>query len=292
MQVLRLEDVRRRPRHVAVGEFDGVHLGHRQVIAGSDTVLTFEPHPRTVLTPELRLPRLTCPEAKARRIAELGVEELVIVHFDRAFSMVSAERFIDSILVERLGATHVSVGSDFRFGHGARGDAALLASDSRFTTRVVDLVRRDGQRVSSTHIRRLLAVGDVESAAGLLGAPFTLCGEIVHGEQRGRTLGFPTANIVPDPTFACPAPGVYAGRVGEHPAAISVGFRPTFGQGLALLVESYLLDFVGDLYGQRLTVEFHHRLRGEERYDSVDELVEQMHADVALTRKLLGSDAA
>ena len=267
MLVTDLSDVEPRPRRVAVGEFDGVHVGHREVIAGNDTVLTFEPHPAAVVRPERAPKLLTSLEVKTELIAGLGVEELVIIPFDDGFAHQEASEFVDSVLVEKLGATSVSVGENFRFGHRANGDAALLAADTRFETRVVPLVSIDGVTVSSTRIRALVADGEVEQAARLLGAPFRIRGEVVGGDKRGRELGFPTANMVPDPELVCPGHGVYACRVGDRLAAVNVGVRPTFGEGLELLVEAFLLDFDGDLYGQVLTVEFIARLRGEARFD-------------------------
>ena len=193
------------------------------------------------------------------------------------------------MLIEKLGATHVSVGENFRFGHGAKGDVGLLQADSRFETRVVALVQVDGATVSSTRIRALIAAGDVEGAARLLGAAFRLRGEVVPGDRRGRELGFPTANMAPDPEFARPGHGVYACRVGARLAAVNVGVRPTFGTDLVSLVEAFILDFDGDLYGEQLTIEFVARLRGEERFESVEDLVEQMRRDVENTRELLAS---
>jgi riboflavin kinase/FMN adenylyltransferase len=289
MRVVPLSEVERRPRHVAVGEFDGVHLGHRAVISGSDTVLTFEPHPASVVRPGGGPKLLTTLELKAELIAELDVDELVVVPFDESFAHKQASEFVERVLVEKLAATHVSVGQNFRFGHRARGTAALLAGDGRFETRVVPLVEVDGVTVSSTRIRNLLIGGEVEAAARLLGSAFRIRGEVVPGEQRGRELGFPTANLVPDPKLACPGHGVYACRVGERPAAVNVGVRPTFGSDLQLLVEAYVLDFEGDLYGQQLTIEFAARLRGEQRFESLDELVVQIHRDVERTRELLPS---
>jgi riboflavin kinase/FMN adenylyltransferase len=289
MRVVPLSEVERRPRRVAVGEFDGVHLGHREVIAGSDTVLTFEPHPASVVRPGGGPKLLTTLEMKAELIAELDVEELVVVPFDESFAQQEASEFVDRVLVEALASAHVSVGENFRFGHSAHGTATLLAADGRFETRVVPLVEVDGVTVSSTRIRNLLTDGDVAAAALLLGASFRMRGEVVPGDQRGRDLGFPTANMVPDPKLAAPGHGVYACRVGERLAAVNVGVRPTFGADLIPLVEAYVLDFQGDLYGQRLTVEFVARLRGEQRFESVDQLVAQMHRDVERTRELLPS---
>lgn len=289
MRVLQLSEVKPRPRRIAVGEFDGVHIGHREVISGNDTVLTFEPHPAVVVKPAHAPKLLTSLELKTELVAELGVQELVVVHFDQSFAHQEPAEFIDDVLVQRLGATHVSVGQNFRFGHAARGHAERLEADARFQTRVVPLVEVDGEPVSSTRIRRLIATGDVEEAAGLLGASFRMRGEVVRGDRRGRELGFPTANMVPDPKLACPAHGVYACRVGERLAAVNVGVRPTFGADLHPLVEAFILDFDGDLYGERLTVEFIARLRGEQRFPSIGELVQQMHRDVDRTRELLAS---
>ena len=289
MRVLSPSQVEPRPRRVAVGEFDGVHLGHREVIAGSDAVVTFEPHPAVVLRPESAPQLLTSLELKTELIAELGVEELVVVPFNEHVAHQEASEFVDRVLIQTLGATHVSVGENFRFGHRALGNAALLQADDRFQTRVMPLVEVDGVPVSSTRIRTLVAQGDVAQAARLLGAPFRIRGKVVPGDRRGRELGFPTANLVPDPKLACPAHGVYACRVGERLAAVNVGVRPTFGADLHPLVEAYVLDFDGDLYGEPLTVEFITWLRGEQRFESVDELVAQMHRDVETTRELLAS---
>lgn len=289
MRVVSLNEVQPRARRVAVGEFDGVHLGHREVIAGSGTVLTFEPHPAAVVRPGGGPKLLTSLELKTELIAALGVEELVVVPFDERFAQQEPAEFVERVLVDALGATHVSVGANFRFGHRARGTAALLASDDRFETRVVPLVEVDGVPVSSTRIRTLIAEGEVDAAARLLGAGFRMRGEVVRGDRRGRELGFPTANMVPDPKLACPAHGVYACRVGERLAAVNVGVRPTFGADLQPLVEAFLLDFEGDLYGRRLTVEFVARLRGERRFAAVAELVAQMRRDVESTRELLAS---
>jgi riboflavin kinase/FMN adenylyltransferase len=303
MQVTKLGDVQRRPRRVAVGEFDGVHLGHREVIAGSDTVLTFEPHPLQVVRPEAAPRLLTSFEVKCELIAGLGVEELVVIPFDDSFASQTPQEFIDQVLVESLKATRVSVGENFRFGHRAAGDPHVLAADPRFETRVVALVEVDGEIVSSSHIRGLVLAGEVAEANRLLGARFQLCGEVTHGDERGRELGFPTANLVPDDDFACPGHGVYAciasvagadGPLGAGgvAAAVSIGVRPTFQTGRGELIEAYLLDFDGDLYGQSLCLDFLVRLRGERRFDTAEALVEQMHRDVEQTRELVAAEAA
>jgi riboflavin kinase / FMN adenylyltransferase len=292
MRVTTFPDVEPRPRRVAVGEFDGVHLGHREVIRGSDTVLTFEPHPLQVVRPEAAPKLLTSLDVKAELISGLGVEELVVIPFDKGFAAQSPQDFIDHVLVERLSVTRVAVGENFRFGHRAAGDPEMMAADDRFETRVVPLVEADGEIVSSSHIRGLVLAGEVEAAARFLGAPFQIRGEVVPGDQRGRTLGFPTANLVPDPAHAVPDHGIYACRavvpgLGEWTAAVSIGVRPTFVTGRGLLVEAFLLDFDGDLYGRELRLEFRERTRGERRFESVDALVAQMRDDVSQIAKLL-----
>ena len=276
-----------------MGTFDGVHLGHREVIRGADTVLTFDPHPTTVIRPGAAPKLLTDPARKAQLIASLGVQELVVIEFDAAFAARSAQDFVDDVLVGALGATHVSVGENFRFGHKAQGDADLLLGDDRFETRVVQLLEIDGEVVSSSHIRGLVLGGAIEYAGQLLGDPFTLAGEVVHGDERGRELGYPTANLVPDPRYVTPAHGVYAARAttaaGEIvPAAVSIGVRPTFVTGRGELIEAYLLDFSGDLYDSRLEIAFLKRLRGEKRFASVDALIAQMALDVEDARTVYG----
>jgi riboflavin kinase / FMN adenylyltransferase len=291
MKVSRLPDVvpAERPRSVAIGTFDGVHLGHREVIGDSDTVLTFDPHPVSVIRPEAAPKLLTSPAVKRDLIAGLGVKELVVIPFDEDFASRSAEAFVDDVLVGRLGAGRVSVGENFRFGHGAEGDAALLRAQTAFETRVVPLVEVAGETVSSSHIRGLVAAGEVAQAAEFLGGPFLFEKEVVTGDRRGRELGMPTANLVPDDPMVCPGHGVYAAWAHGHAAAVNVGVRPTFKTGRGLLVEAHLIDFEGDLYGQVLRIAFLERMRGERRFDSVEALVEQMHRDVAQAREICAS---
>jgi riboflavin kinase/FMN adenylyltransferase len=290
VKVTRLPDVERSEgRSVAVGTFDGVHLGHREVISGADTVLTFDPHPVSVVAPQHTPKLLTTPARKAELIASLGVREMVVIPFDAEFAKRSAQEFIDGVLVGALGARSVAIGENFRFGHKAQGDPRLLRGDERFATTVHPLLEVDGEIVSSSHIRGLVLAGELAEARRLLGAPFKLCGEVVHGDERGRELGFPTANIVPDEAFVCPGHGVYACLADGRPAAVSVGVRPTFKTGRGELIEAYLLDFDGDLYGQELCLEFLERLRGERRFDTAEALVEQMHRDVARTRELVAA---
>jgi riboflavin kinase / FMN adenylyltransferase len=291
MKLTYLPDVEPRPRRVAIGTFDGVHLGHREVIAGADAVVTFDPHPQSVVAPGTEPRLLTTLQRKAELVGTLGVEELVVIPFDGAFAARSAEDFVEHVLVERVQATHVSVGENFRFGHKAKGDPALLAANPSFATRVVPLLEVDGEVVSSSHIRGLVAGGAMQYADELLGAPFTVDGEVVHGDKRGRDLGFPTANLVPAPGLMTPGHGVYACRVrvGEEwfAAATNVGVRPQFVTGRGELIEAYLIDWTGDLYGERVRIEFLRRLRGERRFPSIDALVEQMHADVDEARAIV-----
>jgi riboflavin kinase / FMN adenylyltransferase len=288
MRVLSLKDVEpgTGPRSVAIGTFDGVHLGHRKVIEGSDTVLTFDPHPLSVIHPEAT-PKLLNPfPVKRDLIAGLGVEELVVIPFDRGFSEQSAEEFVQDVLIRRLGAERVSVGENFRFGKGARGTADFLRSHDEFETQVTPLVEVEGETVSSTQIRGLVAAGEVKEAAAFLGGPFLFEGEVVEGDRRGRTLGMPTANLVPDDAYVCPGHGVYAAWAHGRPAAVNVGVRPMFETGRGLLVEAHLIDFDGELYGETLRIAFVERMRGERRFESVDELVEQMNRDVEEARAI------
>ena len=289
------------PRSVAIGTFDGVHLGHREVIRGNDTVLTFDPHPMSVIRPEAAPKLLTPFPVKRDLIAGLGVEELVVIRFDRDFASLSAEEFVQQVLIGRLGAERVSVGENFRFGKGAKGTDELLRSHSEFQTSVTPLVEVEGETVSSTQIRGLVAAGEVKEAAGFLGGPFLFEGVVAEGDRRGRTLGMPTANLIPDDALVHPGHGIYAAwahvnPIGAHSAepsasarlaAVSIGVRPTFETGRGVLIETHLIDFSGDLYGETLRIAFVERLRGEKRFDSVDELVDQMNRDVARAREIL-----
>lgn len=282
MKVVRLPDARpERERRVAIGTFDGVHVGHREVIRGCDTVLTFDPHPLTVVRPEAAPKLLTPFPIKRDIIAGLGVEEIVVIPFDDDFRSKDAEHFVEEILVGTLKAVEVSVGENFRFGKGATGDTGLLRSHGEFTSRVCPLVEVDGEAVSSTQVRALIAAGEVDKAARMLGGPFMMEGEVVHGDKRGQTLGVPTANLVPDDRYAVPGHGVFAAWAHGYPAAVNVGVRPTFDTGRGLLVEAYLIGFDGDLYGETLRIGFLERLRGEKRFESEEALVEQMKRDIA-----------
>jgi riboflavin kinase / FMN adenylyltransferase len=291
MNVLSLPDVEpgSGPRRVAIGTFDGVHRGHREVIRGADTVLTFEPHPLAVIHPEATPKLISTFDVKRDLIAGLGVDELVVIPFDKGFSSQTAEEFVKDVLIERLGADQVSVGENFRFGRGAKGTPEFLSDHDEFETRVVPLVEAAGETISSSHIRGLVAAGEVGSAAEFLGGPFLFEGEVVPGDRRGRELGMPTANLVPDERYVVPGHGVYAAWAHGYPAAVNVGVRPTFETGRGLLVEAHLIGFEGDLYGETLRIAFIERLRGERRFESVDDLVAQMNRDVDEAKRIAES---
>jgi riboflavin kinase / FMN adenylyltransferase len=286
IKVTPLDQVTPRARDVAIGTFDGVHLGHRAVIDGADTVLSFEPHPLEVLRPEAAPKLINSPAIKRDVIGGLGVEELVVIHFDEEFSHRTAEDFIQYALVEKLGARRVAIGENFHFGAKARGTPAMLEAHPEFETRIQRMVEVDGETVSSSRVRALIAAGEMEAARRCLGVPYMLEGEVVKGDQRGRALGFPTANIVPDPRLVTPGFGVYAAFANGHPAAVNVGTRPTFDSDLGVLIETFLIDFEGDLYGQNLRVAFVEKLRDEIAYEGVDPLVAQMHRDVEDARRI------
>jgi riboflavin kinase/FMN adenylyltransferase len=259
------------------------------VIDAADTVLTFDPHPLEILHPAA-LPKLIMPfEVKRDVIEGLGVDELVVIPFDREFATLPAEGFIEKVLIERLGAERVSVGENFRFGARAQGDSRMLASRPEFETRVVPLVEVDGETVSSTRIRALVAAGDMEAARHCLGAPFMVEGTVVSGDGRGRELGFPTANIVPEDRLAIPGHGVYAAFANGVPAAVNVGVRPTFDTGRGVLIEAHVIDRDEDLYGKTLRVAFVARLRGEKRFADAEDLVAQMRRDVEEAKHVCAS---
>ena len=276
-----VEELVARPRTVAIGSFDGVHLGHRLVldtaraVGPSPTIVTFWPHPRLVLGNEVEL--LSTLERRLELLEAVGVEEVLVVDFTPAVAELPAEEFAETVL-RRIGATTVVAGENFRFGHAAAGDGRMLARLG-FDVRLVPLL--DG--VSSTRIRALLRDGDVVGAAQLLGRPAELDGTVVVGDQRGGTLGYPTANLAPPPHLAVPAYGIYAGKALGHRAAISIGVNPHYGGG-ERRIEPHLLDFDGDLYGRRLLVELWLRLRDEQAFASEAELVAQIGRDVEATR--------
>jgi riboflavin kinase / FMN adenylyltransferase len=277
-----VDDLERRPRAVAVGTFDGVHLGHRRVLEAAlaagltPTLVTFDPHPRIALGYEVQL--LSSLERRLELIGELGVEEALVVEFDLELARLEPEEFADAVL-RPIGVKVVVAGANFRFGRARSGDLALL-EQLGFDARPVPLL----EGVSSSRIRDLVRAGDVDQAAGLLGRPPEVEGTVVAGEARGGTLGFPTANLRLDPQLLVPAYGIYAGAADGHRAAISIGTNPHYG-GEERRIEAHLLDFQGELYGRRLVLQLWRRLRDEEAFTSEEELVAQIAKDVEETRE-------
>jgi riboflavin kinase/FMN adenylyltransferase len=301
---------------VTIGAYDGVHLGHRALLRQlselaaveglSTVVVTFDRHPAGVVRPESAPPQLTDLEQKLELLADCGIDRTLVIEFDRARAEESAEDFVKEVLVDTLGARVVVVGEDFHFGHGRKGNVALLTAlghDYGFTV-IGARLTGDGSEsgvsvpVSSTRIRTLVAAGDVVGAAKLLGRPHEVRGTVVHGDGRGGPLlGFPTANMMIDEVIALPADGIYAGYFTRadgtvHPAAINVGRRPTFYPAgtTSVLVEAYLLHFDGDLYGELSRVSFVCRLRDERQFDSVDALIAQMQRDAAEAERVLSAE--
>jgi riboflavin kinase / FMN adenylyltransferase len=276
-----VEELAERPRTVAIGSFDGVHRGHQEILRtaqtiGPATVVTFWPHPRLVLGDGVEL--LSTLKRRLELLEASGVEEVLVMSFTPELAALSPEQFAEDVL-RRIGATTVVVGRDFRFGRAASGDVQLLERFG-FEVRAVPLI----EGVSSSGIRAQLRAGDVVAAAQALGRAAELDGTVVLGDQRGGTLGFPTANLATEPDLLVPAYGIYAGAARGHRAAISVGVNPHYGGG-ERRIEPHLLDFEGDLYGQRLVVELWLRLRDEQAFASETELVEQIARDVEATRR-------
>jgi riboflavin kinase / FMN adenylyltransferase len=271
----------RRPRAVAIGTFDGVHRGHRSVLraivdSGLDpTVITLDPHPRIALGNRVDL--ITTLERRLELLADAGVADTLVAAFTPEFMRLTPEEFIATYLVS-IGTEAVAVGSDFRFGHKRSGSIETLESAG-----LAVLAVKQVENVSSTAIREAVRDAELEEAAQMLGRPFELDGTVVAGDQRGGTLGYPTANIAMDPQLLGPRYGIYAGAALGHRAAISIGTNPHYG-GSERRIEPYLLDFEGDLYGKRLVVELWQRLRDEAVFDSEEELVAQIARDVVATR--------
>jgi riboflavin kinase / FMN adenylyltransferase len=277
----RVDELERRPRAVAVGTFDGVHRGHQRVLAetvrvgATPTVVTFDPHPRSVLGNQVEL--LSSLDRRLELLAELGVEDALVLEFTRELAQLEPADFAEQVL-RPLGTETVVAGETFRFGRSRSGDLATLGGLG-FETRAVPLVNG----ISSTEIRALLRGGNVNRAAHALGRPPGVEGLVVAGDARGGTLGFPTANLRVAPELLVPLNGIYAGFTNGHPAAISIGTNPHYG-GTERRVEAFLLDFVGDLYGERLVVELWQRLRDERAFPTEGELVAQIARDVEQTR--------
>ena len=294
---------------VTIGVFDGVHRGHQRIVARAAqigrernlpvVVITFDPHPDEVIRPGSHPPFLCSARRRAELLASLGADAVCVIPFTLEFSRLDPDEFVRAVLVERFRAAVVVVGEDFRFGHKAAGDVQLLAKlgeKYEFATEGMPLLVADGATISSTSIRQLLAAGDVAAAAKALGRPHRVEGVVVRGHQRGRALGFPTANLETPPHTAIPADGIYAGWLASldddgrdarrWPAAISIGTNPTFGEG-DRTVEAYAIDRDDlDLYGIHAAIDFTVRLRGTLRFESVDALVEQMRRDVDRAREL------
>lgn len=292
---------------ITIGVFDGVHRGHQRIVGTAveearrrglrSVVITFDPHPDEVVRPGTHPPLLAGTKRRIELLEGLGADAVVVVPFTLELSRMAPDDFVQSVLVDRLHAAHVIVGEDFRFGHKAKGDVALLRELGEkydFTAEGLPLVANGGT-ISSTHIRERLEAGDVEAAARALGRPHRVEGVVVRGHQRGRALGFPTANLETPPHTAIPADGVYGGRLicdsdrypdFRWPAAISIGTNPTF-EGVERTVEAHVLDHDDlELYGARVAVEFAARLRGNVRFDSVESLVAQIGRDVVEVRRI------
>ena len=276
-----MSGLERKPRAVAIGTFDGVHLGHRAVIDAAaavgltTTVVTFHPHPRTVLGNRVEL--LSTLERRLELLTEAGAEDVLVVEFTPELALLDPAEFTRRYL-QAIGAEVVVAGAGFRFGHGRSGDLALLR-ELGLDAREVPLV----EGVSSSEIRRFAHEGEVQEAARLLGRPFELDGTVVSGDQRGGTLGFPTANLRVEPDLLVPEYGIYAGAVGDRRAAVSIGVNPHYG-GTERRIEAFLLDWEGDLYGKRLVLELWQRLREERAFASEEDLIAQIARDVAQTR--------
>ena len=294
------------PTAVVIGNFDGVHLGHRHVLARAREIaserslpvvaITFDPHPMAVLRPEHAPTTLTSLEVRAELLGDAGADAVLALPFDRSVAAWTPEEFVERVVVSALHATAVVVGANFRFGHRAAGDVATLSEAGARHGFTAEGIPLDGgpQVWSSTYVRMSLAAGDVAGAAEALGRPYSVRGTVVRGDRRGRELGYPTANVPTDALPAVPPDGVYAGWLrrldtGEtFPAAISVGSNPTFGDGLVRRVESYVLDRDDlDLYDVEVEVSFVERLRGMVAFESVEQLVDQMKDDVDQARDLL-----
>jgi riboflavin kinase/FMN adenylyltransferase len=294
---------------LTIGNFDGLHVGHRAIMRtvitraraldGEAVVYTFDPHPRKVLQPERAPGLLTTMEQKLEILEELEVDVVVVEPFDSEFASIAPERFVRQHVHGRIRPLEVYVGYDFHFGKDREGSMKLLTElgpHLGFSVTIIPEVTLEGRDVNSTRIRALLAEGEVEVAQRLLDRPYTVRGRVVEGDRRGRTIGFPTANLAPE-NEVLPSPGVYAGRVrvlGEegaawHPAVINVGRRPTFKSDDPVVAEAHLLDFDGELYGRRIDLAFAHRLRDERRFPDVDALREQIARDAEEARTCLGS---
>jgi riboflavin kinase / FMN adenylyltransferase len=296
------QPINERPTVMTIGAFDGLHRGHQHLIGGivqraralgcQSAVLTFEPHPDTVIHPERALPVLTSAEERAEVLQTIGVDLLIVVPFNREVMALGAYDFMAQVC-GAVALRELWVGWDFALGKKREGNARRLGEIGQelgYTVHTIERQTIDGDLVSSTHIREALAAGDVAAAARLLGRPFSVRGEVVAGDKRGRTIGFPTANVAVDPQHAVPSNGVYVCHATvagvRHGAVTNIGVRPTF-DGTRRTVEAYLLDFTDEIYGETLRLEFLHRLRGEQKFDGIAALVAQITQDVAAARAFL-----
>jgi riboflavin kinase / FMN adenylyltransferase len=295
-----LNMIRQFPNPVlTIGNYDGIHMGHRKIIAkvvekareisGTAMLMTFYPHPQSVLKPDAYTRLVTPLHLKKKLIEACGIEVMVIVSFDETFRNVMPENFVKDILVGKLGVKAVVIGYDFRFGKGGAGNTETmkkLAGENYFSVEVVKAVTIDGEKIGSNMIRKLIMNGDVNKAVRCLGRPHVIEGIVVKGEKRGRDMGFPTINLETISELV-PKNGVYVTEVGvddiRMPAVTNIGFNPTF-DGKKFLVETYILDFSGDLYGREVAIYFHERIRDEVKFGSIEELKERIAKDVALTR--------
>jgi riboflavin kinase/FMN adenylyltransferase len=305
------DGIRRDARSVlTTGTFDGVHLGHQAIVrylvqraeatAGKAAVVTFNPHPREVLTAD-RVPLLTTLDERADLIEALGIDRFVVLPFTRDLSLMEPEAYVEEVLLGTVGMQEIVIGYDHRFGRNRRGDRALLerlGAERGFTVDVIPEQVVSGHTVSSTEVRRALAAGEVARAAALLGRPYSFAGTVVRGDQRGRSIGFPTANVQPEHRHKLiPAPGVYAVRAdaegadaqARYDGMMNVGRRPTFEADGAVRIEVHLFGFEGDLYGRPLRVYVVARLRDERRFDGVEALVARLHEDRAEAEQVLGN---
>ena len=301
IQVTPLAEAEPRPRDVAIGTFDGVHRGHQAMVARLTTaaralglpaaVMTFEPHPRELFTPEQAPARLTSFREKLALLESCGVDRTYVCRFDRRLAALSSTAFIDDILIRGLNVRHVIIGDDFRFGKGRSGDFAMLEHAGQangFSCEAMHTVEVDGERVSSSAVRDTLAAGDLEHAARLLGRPYVIAGSVVHGNKLGRQLGFPTANIqLKRKRLALT--GIFTVMVSglgprQLPGVASLGVRPTLGQGLKPVLEVYLFDFDREIYGAHVAVHFLHKLRDEAKFASLEALTAQIARDVAAAK--------
>lgn len=288
-----------RPVALTIGNFDGVHRGHQAMLARlteaaddlrlEPAVMTFEPHPREFFAPHSAPPRLSSLRTKLEHFRAHGVDRAYIARFNARFAHLSPEAFIDDVLVARLGVRWILVGDDFRFGRGRAGDVATLRARARsFSVEAMHTVECEGERASSSAVRAALAAGDMERATRLLGRPYAISARVIHGDKRGRKLGFPTANM----PLRRPPPlsGIYAVRVrglpgGPRSGVASLGVRPTIARAARPLLEVFVFDFEASIYGRRIDVEFLHKLRDEARYPDLDALVRQIRSDVAQARE-------